>query len=156
MNGTAFLGMTWGPSEQLKRPCYWQYPKPQGPEKNCVTAALTSWRFSRPYIKAANTEHPLAAGRAGGHQRGCSGWKSWFHTRPNSWRHWSLLRILLWRLFTFQEKNPKTTKIFWEGSLTKLHLLEGKDLFQATSAGSQCTHRLTAGEVENRGRKNNF
>lgn len=110
MNGTAFLGMTGGPSEQLKRPCHWQYPKPQGPEKDCVTVALLLMALQA--LQKSSYHWPLAAGRAGGCQGGCSGWKSWYHTRPNSCRHWSLLRIPLWRLFTFQEKNPKTTKVF--------------------------------------------
>lgn len=86
--------------------------------------------------------------------RRCSGWKSWFHTRPNSCRHWSLLRFLSEGFLYFRKKSPN--KKFWESCLIKLHLLEEKDLFQATSAGTQCTHRLTTGEEENRGKPPTF
>lgn len=118
MNGTAFLGMTGGPSEQLKRPCNWQYPKPQSPEKDSVAVELYSWWFSRPYTKAATVDHTLAAGRAEGCQGGCSGWKSWFHTRPKSCRHWSLLRFLSEGFLYFRGKIPKQQKYFEKAVLS--------------------------------------
>lgn len=71
---------------------------------DCSTVLLMA--LQAPHQSSYHWPH-FGSRQSGRMPRRCSGWKSWFHTRPNSCRHWSLLRFLSEGFLTLQEKIPK-------------------------------------------------